>query len=80
MINPDAPTESERELVVDDNTNNEDDFERLMNMADNLPDDYEERSRPSRGQMEAEADRRHDAMANMVARVPSRCTTICIIS
>ncbi len=68
---PDAPSESERELVVQDDTNNEEDFERLMNMADNLPDDYEERSRPSRGQMEAEADRRHDAMANMVSRPES---------
>ena len=55
----------------DDDTNNEDDFERLLNMADNLPDDYEERSRPSRGQIEAESDRRHDAMANMVARPES---------
>jgi len=70
-VNPDAPTESERELVVSDDDNNEDDFERLMNMADNLPDDYEERSRPSRGQIEAESDRRHDAMANMVARPES---------
>jgi RNA polymerase sigma-54 factor len=69
--NPDAPTESERELVVNDDTNNEDDFERLLNMADNLPDDYEERSRPSRGQLELESDRRHDAMANMVARPES---------
>jgi len=71
LVNPDAPSESERELVVQEGTNNEDDFERLMNMADNLPDDYEERSRPSRGQMEAEADRRHDAMANMVSRPES---------
>ena len=46
-------------------------FERLLNMADNLPDDYEEQSRPSRGQIEAESDRRHDAMANMVARPES---------
>ena len=68
---PDEPTDSERELVVKEDTNNEDDFERLLNMADNLPDDYEERSRPSRGQMEAEADRRHDAMANMVSRPES---------
>ncbi len=72
QINPDAPTESERELVVaDGDTNNEDDFERLVNMAENLPDDYEERSRPSRGQIEAESDRRHDAMANMVSRPES---------
>ncbi len=70
-VNPDAPTEREKELVVEDNNNNEEDFERLMNMAENLPDDYEERSRPSRGQIEAEGDRRHDAMANMVARPES---------
>jgi RNA polymerase sigma-54 factor len=70
-VNPDGPTENERELVVGDDTNNEDDFERLLNMADNLPDEYEEQSRPSRGQIEAESDRRHDAMANMVARPES---------
>ncbi|QEG34405.1 RNA polymerase factor sigma-54 [Bythopirellula goksoeyrii] len=69
--NSDAPTESEKELVVRDDTNNEDDFERLLNMSDNLPDEYEERSRPSRGQMEAESDRHHDAMANMVSRPES---------
>ena len=71
VVNPDAPTESERELVVAEDSNNEDDFERLLNMVDSLPDDYEERSRPSRGQIEAESDRRHDAMANMVARPES---------
>jgi RNA polymerase sigma-54 factor len=70
-VNPDAPTESEKELVVGDDSNNEDDFERLLNMAESLPDDYEEQSRPSRGQIEAESDRRHDAMANMVARPES---------
>src|SRR5918996_140326 len=63
--------ETERELVVADSQNNEDDFERLLNMAENLPDDYEERSRPSLNRIEAEADRRHDAMANMLARPES---------
>ena len=71
VVNPDGPTESERELVVAEESNNEDDFERLLNMAESLPDEYEERSRPSRGQIEAEGDRRHDAMANMVARPES---------
>ncbi len=71
VTNPDGPTENERELVVEDDTNNEDDFERLLNMVDSLPDDYEEQSRPSRGQIEAEGDRRHDAMANMAARPES---------
>ncbi|TWT88893.1 RNA polymerase sigma-54 factor [Pseudobythopirellula maris] len=66
----DSGDDSERELVVDE-SHSEDDFERLVNMAENLPDDYEERSRPSRGQMEAEADRAHDQLANMVARAES---------
>ena len=70
-VSPDAPAETERELVVDDGTNNEEDFERLLNMADNLPDDYEERSRPSRDRIESESDKKHDAMANMVARPQS---------
>jgi RNA polymerase sigma-54 factor len=78
---PDALPDTERELVVNENTNNEEDFERLLNMAENLPDDYEERSRPSRGEIEAEGDRRHDQMANMVARPESlRCRITSIIS
>jgi RNA polymerase sigma-54 factor len=66
--NPDAPADTERELVVDDSSNQVDDFERLVNMAENMPDEYEERSRPSRGEMEQEADRKHDVMANVVDR------------
>lgn len=69
----DLSGESEKELVVDDAGNNEDDFERLVNMAENLPDDYEERSRPSSGQMEADADRAFDQMANMTARAETLC-------
>src|SRR4051794_38007725 len=60
--------DTDRELVVKDGTDNADDFERLLNMAENLPDDYEERSRPSSNRIEQEGDRRHDAMANMLAR------------
>ena len=67
----DSFADGERELVVKDGTDNADDFERLLNMAENLPDDYEERSRPSMNRIEAEADRRHDAMANMLARPES---------
>ncbi|MGL4513237.1 MAG: RNA polymerase factor sigma-54 [Lacipirellulaceae bacterium] len=65
------PDDSERPLVVKEDTNNEDDFERLVNMAESLPDDYEERSRPSQGQLEAESDRAHDQMASVVARPES---------
>src|SRR5690606_4108745 len=42
QVSPDAPADTERELVVKDDANNEDDFERLLNMAENLPDDYDE--------------------------------------
>jgi RNA polymerase sigma-54 factor len=68
--NPNAPTEEERELVVDE-TKNEDDFERLLNMDEEWPDHFEERSRPSSSRMEEEGARKHDAMANMVARPQS---------
>ena len=67
----DSLADGERELVVKDGTDNVDDFERLLDMAENLPDDYEERSRPSLNRIEAEADRRHDVMANMLARPES---------
>src|SRR6185295_6703484 len=68
--NPNAPTEEERELVVDE-TKNEDDFERLLNMDEEWPDHFEERSRPSSTRVEEEGARKHDAMANMVARPQS---------
>src|SRR5690606_14057651 len=61
--NPDAPTEEERELVVDEGKNNEDDFERLMQMDQEWPDHFEDRPRASATRMEEEGDRKHDAMA-----------------
>ncbi len=66
--NPDAPSDTEKELIVDETNNNEDDFERLMNMDEEWPGHFEERSRPSADRMEQEAARRHDTMANMVSR------------
>ncbi len=71
VVNPDAPSEEERELVVDENKNNEEDFERLLNMDEEWPDHFEERSKPSSTRMEEEGQRAHDAMANMVARPQS---------
>ncbi len=71
QVNPDAPTEDERELVVDETKNNEEDFERLLNMDEEFPDHFEERSRPSASRIEEEGDRKHDAMANMVDRPTS---------
>ena len=65
---PDAPSEEERELVIDETHNNEDDFERLMKMDEEWPERFEERSRPSRGEVEQAGERKLDAMANMMAR------------
>ncbi|HEV3417439.1 MAG TPA: RNA polymerase sigma-54 factor, partial [Pirellulales bacterium] len=69
--NPDAPTPEERELVVDENKDNAADFERLLNMDEEWPDHFDERSRPSATRMAEEGDRQHDAMANMVDRPQS---------
>ncbi len=69
--NPNAPSEEERELVVGEEKNNEEDFERLLNMDEEWPDHFEERSRPSSTRVEEEGARKHDAMANMVARPQS---------
>jgi len=68
---PDAPSEEERELVIDESKGNEDDFERLLKMDEEWPDHFEERTRPSRSQMEEAGQRKHDAMANMMARPQS---------
>ncbi len=66
--NPDAPTVEERELVVDEGKDNTDDFERLLNLNEEWPDHFEERTRPSRNRMEDDSQRKHDAMANMAER------------
>ncbi len=70
-----APTKplEQQELVVDSDHNNATDFERLMEMApsDWPEDDYTYSPRLSSNGMDAEGDRRHDAMSNMVSRPQS---------
>lgn len=62
----------QQELVIDTDHNNAADFERLMEMSANWSeDDYTYSPRVSSGQMDEEGDRKHDAMANMVARPQS---------
>ena len=68
---PDAPSEEERELVINETVRNEEDFERLMKMDEEWPDHFEEHSRPSRAEVEESGERKLDAMANMVARPQS---------
>lgn len=66
--NSDATTTEERELVVDESTNNADDFERLMQLDQDVPDHFDESPRRSVGRIEEEGDRKLDAMANVTAR------------
>jgi len=70
--NPDARTQEEKELIVDNAHENKDDFERLLNLnAEEYPDSFEERPRLSSSAMDDESDRQHDTMANMVSRPPT---------
>lgn len=64
---PDAPTEGERELVINETTQNEDDFERLCNMDEECPEAFNESVSQSRGGIEEAAERKHDALANTPA-------------
>ena len=66
--NPDAPDETEKELVVDETKDNADDFERLVELDREVPDYFDESPRRSANRLDEEADRKHDAMANIASR------------
>ena len=63
-------TEDERELVVKDDQNNEDDFERLANMDSVMPDTFDD-FRPSKSRIEDSSDRHADMMASAPERAES---------
>jgi RNA polymerase sigma-54 factor len=65
---PDAPTDSEKEMVVDDPKDNSEDFERLLELDRELPDYFDETPRRSANRMDEESDRKHDAIANIESR------------
>ncbi|TXH03999.1 MAG: RNA polymerase sigma-54 factor, partial [Candidatus Moraniibacteriota bacterium] len=60
----------ERELVVQDNQSNADDFERLFNMDQEMPNTFDDFRRSS-GRIDEDGDRYLDMMANAVARPES---------
>lgn len=57
--------EGEKELVVKEDNNNAEDFERLLQMDQEFPDTFDETHRKSSGQREEDSDRQHDAIANL---------------
>ncbi len=66
--NPDAPADTEKELVVDETKDNEDDFERLLEMDKEFPEAFDDGPRHSANRMDEMANRKHDTLANIAAR------------
>ncbi len=69
-VDPNSPTEDERELVVRDDQSNSDDFERLANMDNEMPQSFDD-FRTSTNRMQEAQDRQHDLMANATERPES---------
>jgi RNA polymerase sigma-54 factor len=67
----DTRSENEKELVVDNDHDNQEDFERLQNMISELPNTFDESFRRSANRIQEDSDRRHDLMANAVSRPES---------
>ena len=63
-------TEDERELVVRDDSSNAEDFERLENMGNDMPDTFDDFRRSS-NRIQEDSDRQHDLMANAIERPES---------
>ncbi len=69
--NPNEPADLERELVVDVKNDQADDFERLLNMGEDMPESFDDGFARSSGGIEEAGDRQHDAMANVLERPES---------
>jgi len=67
---PNRQTEDEKELVVKDEQSNSEDFERLANMDNDMPDSFDD-FRTSSNRMQEAQDRQHDLMANALERPES---------
>ena len=63
-----AESEGESELVVDEDSNNAEDFERLDDLDQEIPDYFDEQPRLSVNRVQEFSDRYHDTMANISQR------------
>jgi len=71
-----TPTEEQndpgaKELVIDETSGNEQDFDRLEQLNKDWSEHFNEEHRPSRNGMDEEGDKKHDAMQNMASRPQS---------
>jgi RNA polymerase sigma-54 factor len=64
-------TDPRKELVIEDSTDNEKDFDRLEAMNEAWADHFNEDSRPSSNHIDEAMDKKHDAMLNMASRPQS---------
>src|SRR4026208_2263517 len=71
VVNPDAPAETERELVVEDKSDNVDDFERLLELDREVPEYFDDRPRVSSNRADEDDERKHDAISNIADRPES---------
>lgn len=55
----------QRELVVSEDGKNEDDFERLLNLDNEVPDYFDDRPRVSSNRIDEAGDRQHDLISNL---------------
>lgn len=58
----------QKELIVEEKQGNEDDFERLLNLDKDIPDHFDESTRPSSNRIQESGDRQHDLISNIVDR------------
>lgn len=70
-VSGDTRADSEKELVVDNDHDNKQDFERLLNMDSELPGTFDDSFRRSANRVQEDMDRRHDLMANAETRPES---------
>jgi RNA polymerase sigma-54 factor len=61
----------EKELVIDDKGDNEQDFDRLVAINEDWADHFNEEHRSSSNRIDEEMDKKHDAMVNMASRPQS---------
>ena len=67
----DSSDPGDAELIIDDSGSNELDFDRLEALSRDWGEVLNEEHRPSRGGMDEEGDKKHDAMQNMASRPQS---------
>jgi RNA polymerase sigma-54 factor len=61
----------DKELVIDESSDNELDFDRLEALSRDWEDHFNEEHRPSRNGIDEEGDKKHEAMQNMASRPES---------